>query len=116
MSQRRNPAARLQAPVFAALGDPIRLQLLDRLSSGEPISISALAQGSQVTRQAVTKHLRVLEDVSLVRSTRQGRCTLFTFTPEPIIGLREFLDLVARHWDERLGRLKSLVEAPDGET
>jgi DNA-binding transcriptional ArsR family regulator len=66
-----------------------------------------------VTRQAVTKHLRVLEDAGLARSTRQGRCTLFTFTPGPIVGLRDFLDQVARHWDERLGRLKALVEAPD---
>jgi DNA-binding transcriptional ArsR family regulator len=114
MSQRRSLAGAAPAPAFAALGDPTRLQLIGRLCLGEPLSTSELSRGSRLTRQAITKHLRVLEGASLVASSRQGRRTLFTFAPAPIWGLRDYLDLAARQWDERLGRLKALVESDPG--
>ena len=61
------------APLFAALGDETRLRLIHRLSSGGPGSITQLSAKSAVSRQAITKHLRVLADAGLVRSTRRGR-------------------------------------------
>ena len=112
---RRNPSggsARQQgyASVFAALGDQTRLNLVTRLTSGGPRSISALTEGSKLTRQAITKHLRVLEDAGIVHSVRTGRESLFQFDPQPIQGLREYLDLVSEQWDQALARLKTFVE------
>jgi DNA-binding transcriptional ArsR family regulator len=101
---------RAYAPVFAALGDPTRLSIVARLSGGLPCSIAELTEDTKLTRQAVTKHLRVLERAQLVRSAREGRESRFEFNPEPIEELRRYLDLVARQWDEALGRLKSFVE------
>lgn len=98
------------APVFAALGDPTRLALLARLSDGEPRSISALSEGSPLTRQALTKHLRVLEGAGLVGSERTGRETRFAYRPEPVRQARAYLDRVSAQWDGALGRLKAFVE------
>ncbi len=98
--------------MFAALGDGTRLALVAKLSSGEPSSISRLTSGSRLTRQAITKHLRVLEGAGLVHSIRRGRESLFEFDPEPITELKDYLELVSQHWDERLARLKKLVEKP----
>lgn len=99
-----------RACVFAALGDETRLSLIGKLSSGPPQSISRLAEGSTLTRQAITKHLRVLEGAGVVRSVRVGRESLFAFRPEPLKDLRSYLDRVSRQWEQALGRLKSFVE------
>lgn len=101
---------RVNASVFAALGDETRLGLLARLTAGEPQSISRLTQGTELTRQAVTKHLRVLEDAGVVRSTRVGRESRFVLDPKPIVSARTYLDHVSRQWDNALARLKALVE------
>ncbi len=98
------------APVFAALADETRLSLVVKLSHGHSYSISQLTEGSKLTRQAVTKHLRVLESVGIVHSTRMGRENLFAFNPQPIEGLREYLNFVSEQWDQALSRLKSFVE------
>jgi DNA-binding transcriptional ArsR family regulator len=102
---------RTHAPVFAALGDSTRLSLVEKLSGGRPRSIAQLTEGSRLTRQAITKHLRVLEKVEIVRSMRAGRESLFELHPEPIEELKNYLDLVSRHWDRALSRLKAFVEA-----
>jgi DNA-binding transcriptional ArsR family regulator len=101
---------RTNAPVFAALGDGTRLWLLAKLSRGDRFSISQLADGSKLTRQAITKHLRVLERIEVVRSIRCGRERLFQFNPAPIAEMMQYLDQVSAQWDEALGRLKSFVE------
>jgi DNA-binding transcriptional ArsR family regulator len=98
------------ARVFAALGDETRLSLLLKLSGGPPSSISRLTEGSRLTRQAVTKHLRVLEDARIVHSARAGRESRFAFDPEPIAEARSYLDFVSAQWDQALSRLKSFVE------
>ena len=95
--------------VFAALGDETRLALLQKLSQG-PRSISQLSQGSSITRQAVTKHLRVMETAGLVRSSRHGRDSLFEVDPAPLRQAQDYLSLVSQRWDDALGRLKALVE------
>ena len=112
MSPRRSAAAALKtrASVFAALGDETRLSVLGRLSRGEPQSISRLTQGTRLTRQAVTKHLRVLEGAGVVRSVRVGRENRFTLEPRPIDEARAYLDVVSRQWDDALARLKAFVE------
>jgi DNA-binding transcriptional ArsR family regulator len=111
MSKRsRKPGAAPHAPVFAALGDPTRLALVARLSAGPPRSISRLAEGSRLTRQAITKHLRVLEAAGIVHRVRTGRESLFEFDPKPLEEARRYLDLVSAQWDRALARLKSFVE------
>ena len=98
------------APVFAALGDPTRLALLARLSNGEPCSIARLTDTTKLTRQAVTKHLKVLLDARLVHAAKAGRESRFALNPEPIEDVRYYLDLVSKEWDEALGRLRAFVE------
>jgi DNA-binding transcriptional ArsR family regulator len=98
------------APVFAALGDPTRLALLARLSNGEPCSIARLTDTTALTRQAVTKHLKVLLDARLVRTAKAGRESRFALNPEPIDDARHYLDRVSKQWDTALGRLRAFVE------
>lgn len=110
---RRKYRAPKPAIVFAALGDDTRLALVHTLSDGEPRSITWLTEGSALTRQAVTRHLRVLEDAGVVRNVRVGRESRFVFQPEPIHAMRAYLDDVSAQWDHALGRLKAFVEAPE---
>ena len=108
---RRAPAKQAgYARVFAALGDETRLALVIKLAAGQPSSISQLTAGSRLTRQAITKHLRVLEDARIVRSVRAGRESRFEFHAEPIAEIRSYLDFVSEQWDRALARLKSFVE------
>ena len=98
------------ASVFAALGDETRLSVLARLCNGVPQSISRLTAGTNLSRQAVTKHLRVLANAGVVRSVRVGRESLFELEPQPIEELRDYLDRVSKQWDDALVRLKAHVE------
>ena len=109
MSAKRHSSVRAKAAVFAALGDETRLSLLVRLCDGQRYSIAELTEGTRLTRQAVTKHLRVLERI--VHATRDGRQSLFTFDPQPVIEMKEYLELVSRQWDVALARLKTFVES-----
>ena len=97
-----------RASVFAALGDPVRLELLARIGDGG--SITKLAADLPITRQAVTRHLRVLERAELIEARRSGRETRFVARPTRLAEAKGWLDDVARQWDGTLGRLKSLVE------
>jgi DNA-binding transcriptional ArsR family regulator len=99
-----------RAPVFAALGDETRLALVAKLCVGQPRSISQLTEGSRLTRQAITKHLRVLERARIVHSVRKGRENLFEFDPESVKEVKNYLEQVSQHWDRALARLKSVVE------
>ena len=108
----RNSAAdrRAYAPVFAALGDETRLALVSRLSEGAPCSIAQLTEGTPLTRQAVTKHLRVLTNARIVRSVKSGRETLFELDPAPLREVRDYAEVVSAQWDSAIGRLKAFVE------
>jgi DNA-binding transcriptional ArsR family regulator len=99
-----------QVAVFAALGDETRLKLLARLGERAPRSISQLTEGSAMTRQAVTKHLRVLEGAGIVRSEMIGRQCLFELEPKPLEEAKNCLEVISRQWDEALVRLKKFVE------
>ncbi len=101
---------RKHAPIFAALGDPTRLEIVAKLGDGARRSIADITDGTGLTRQAVTKHLRVLEEARIVREHRAGRERLFELDPEPILELREFVDAMSARWDRALVRLKEMVE------
>ena len=103
-------ALKTRALVFAPLGDETRLSMLARLANGKAQSISHLTAGTPLTRQGVTKHLRVLEGAGVVRSVRVGRENRFELEPKPIDDVRAYLDRVSRQWDGALTRLKSFVE------
>jgi len=105
--------AQRQAAIFAALGDETRLSIVTKLSVGRPYSIAKLTEGTPLTRQAVTKHLRVLEGAGIVRSIRLGRESLFALDPAPFAEMKEYLDFVSTQWDNALSRLKAFVEAPE---
>jgi|SRR6266849_4969770 DNA-binding transcriptional ArsR family regulator len=107
---RRRAGIEARASVFAALGDETRLALVGRLAEGSPQSISRLAEGSALTRQAITRHLRVLEGAGVVQSVRVGRESRFEFRPEPLREIKSYLDRVSDQWDHALARLKSFVE------
>jgi DNA-binding transcriptional ArsR family regulator len=98
------------APVFAALGDEMRLKLVARLSTGGPGSIARLAAGLPVSRQAVTKHLEVLSAAGLARSTRRGRERIWELAPDRLADAHAYLDRISRQWDDALERLRRYVE------
>jgi len=101
---------RSYALAFAALGDETRLALLSKLCGGRPHSISELTRGSKLTRQAITKHLHVLEKARVVRCSRSGRERLFQLDPRPLSEMRGYLEAVSAQWDDALARLKLFVE------
>ncbi|MGH9322086.1 MAG: ArsR/SmtB family transcription factor [Vicinamibacteria bacterium] len=99
------------APIFAALGDETRLRLVSRLCSGGPQSIASLTAGSDVTRQAVTKHLLVLADAGLVRGVRQGRESRWALEPEQLEVARRYLERISDQWTQRLQALERHLES-----
>ncbi len=111
MSRRPSAAAlKTSAAVFAALGDGTRLSLVNRLTGGAPQSITQLTAGTRLTRQAVTKHLRVLEGAGVVRSIRVGRESQFELELKRLAEVRRYLDRVSQQWDDALARLAAHVE------
>lgn len=109
-SAKANAAVSDPASVFAALGDETRLRLVSRLSNDGPMSIAKLAAGFPMTRQAITKHLRVMEHAGLVRSTQHGRESVWQLEQRRLADARRHLQTISAQWDETLGRLKSFVE------
>lgn len=97
-------------PIFAALGDSTRLSIVAKLIDGKPHSISSLTSGTKVTRQAVTKHLTVLENVGLVLNSKVGRESLYELNPKPLKSLQEYLDVIAAEWEQTLTHFKDYVE------
>lgn len=98
------------APVFAALGDETRLAIVARLGSEGPLSIARLTEGTDITRQAVAKHLRVLEGAGVVAGARAGRESVWQLKKKRIEDARSHLDTISRQWDDTLDRLRAFVE------
>ncbi|HEY1957522.1 MAG TPA: metalloregulator ArsR/SmtB family transcription factor [Polyangiaceae bacterium] len=105
MSKRSESAAE----VFSALGDATRLSLVTKLGA-RPQSATALADGSKVTRQAIVKHLQVLEGAGLVKHEKSGREVLYALEAKRLHEARDFLDAVSEHWDRAIERLRDMVE------
>jgi DNA-binding transcriptional ArsR family regulator len=97
-------------PVFAALGDATRLNLLRRLSVDGPLSITRLSEGTGVTRQAITRHLYALGDAGLVRNARRGRERVWDLDLKRLEKAKRCLDQIAAQWDAAADRLKAFVE------
>lgn len=117
MAKRSRPIdPRRSASVFAALGDETRLRLLAKLGRGEAQSITQLAVNLPVTRQAVTKHLRILERAKLVTEEPQGRERRFVARPAGIDEVQAALRAISQQWDDALGRLKAFVENKPGDS
>lgn len=93
----------------------MRLGVVARLSAEGPLSISRLTEGSGVSRQALTKHLRVLEEAGLVEGQRAGRENVFELRPRRLEEARRHIDAIGDQWDRTLARLKAFVEAPSRE-
>ena len=98
------------AVLFAALGDRQRLWLVSRLCDGGPRSITQLASGARISRQAVTKHLRVMEHAGLVRSARRGRERMWQLEQRRLEEARRYLSQISAQWDAVLERLRVFVE------
>ena len=98
------------APLFAALGDPARLAIITRLSGHGPLPTVQLQQSAGVSRQAITKHLQVLENAGLLQSDRVGRDRQWRMHTERFSAARDYLDQIAKQWDKRLQRLRAFVE------
>ena len=98
------------APLFAALGDATRLRLVSRLCDGGPMSITKLTAGSRMTRQAITKHLRVMEAARLVHSDRRGRERVWRLDQHRLAEARHYLNMISEQWDDALERLRKFVE------
>ena len=98
------------AGVFAALGDPTRLRLVALLCAGGAFSIAQLTSSTDISRQGVTKHLQVLADAGVVRDVKRGRERLWQLEPAQVDEARRTLEIIGRHWDEALGRLRAFVE------
>ena len=105
-----NKPLRNCAPLFAALGDEMRLRLIAVLCAGGAMSITQLTSGTDITRQAITKHLGVLASAGLVRDVKVGRERLWEFEPAQLDEARRSLESIAQQWDHALARLKRAVE------
>ncbi|HEX5589881.1 MAG TPA: metalloregulator ArsR/SmtB family transcription factor [Candidatus Limnocylindrales bacterium] len=93
-------------PIFAAVADPTRRVLLERLRAGGALSVSALGDGLPMTRQAVSKHLGILRASGLVRVHRAGREQLHELDPRPLQAVDDWLRPYAAAWDERIAALR----------
>ena len=117
MSPKRRAAAakpkplQNHAPVFAALGDEIRPRLVAALCVGGAMSITQLTSGTEISRQAITKHLGVLAAAGLVRDVKIGRERLWEFEPAQLDEARRTLELIGQQWDHALAKLKLAVES-----
>ena len=98
------------APVFAALADPMRRQLLTHLAENSPRTATQLAADYPITRQGILKHLHILEGAGLVAVHQSGREKRYTLTPEPLGELEQWIKDVGAKWDQRLLRLKTFIE------
>ncbi len=107
MTEDGNDADRL----WAALGDPMRLRLLDLLLERGEATASGLATELPITRQGIAKHLLVLERADLVQAQRTGRETRFTVRDERLAQAQRQMAGVAARWDARLAAIKRLAEA-----
>jgi DNA-binding transcriptional ArsR family regulator len=101
------------APIFAALGDATRLQVVARLAHGGPMSITQLTEGAEVTRQAVTKHLNVLADAGLVVDFKRGRERVWELRKQQLEEAGKILDEISQRWDDAIGRLKAMIEGQE---
>lgn len=101
-----------QNSVYFAIADPTRREILDMLTSGN-LALKEISSKFPITRTAVSKHLKILQDADLIRSQKIGRETVYQASPEPLMEVQEWLEMYAKFWDKKLNCLKSFVENND---
>ena len=111
----RAPAHRQVDSVFGALADPTRRRVVETLARGGTVTASGLAEQLPITRQAVAKHLRILEGAGLVRAARASRRRVHSVDAERILEVSDLLGIVARGWDRRLEGIREEAERRDRE-
>ena len=99
------------APIFTALADPMRRDLLANLAENSPRTATQLAEDYPITRQGILKHLQILEEAGLVAVYQQGREKRYTLRPDPLGEIEEWIREITTTWDERLLRLKTMLES-----
>jgi DNA-binding transcriptional ArsR family regulator len=100
------------APLLQALADPVRLEVVERLSTG-PQRAGQLAASAQLSAPAMSKHLRVLLRAGVVVDERlpdDARARVFRLRPESVVALQAWLDQLQAHWDDQLRSFKRHVE------
>jgi DNA-binding transcriptional ArsR family regulator len=100
-----------QQPVFAALADPVRRSLLLNLAENSPRSATQFARQYPISRQGILKHLGILYEAGLVKTSKKGRDVLYELKLEPLSDIDEFTRKIGAIWDERLMRLKTMLES-----
>jgi DNA-binding transcriptional ArsR family regulator len=100
----------LETQVFRALADPSRRQILDRLIFGDA-SVNQLAEGFSTSRPAISRHLRVLREATLVVERREGRRRVYSLNPQPMSRADDWLGKYRAFWSARLQVLKAMVES-----
>jgi DNA-binding transcriptional ArsR family regulator len=103
----------MDAPIFAALADPMRRSLVVNLAEHSPKTATQLAHEYPISRQGILKHLRVLEEAGLVAVHQVGRDKRYTLTPEPLTELEQWIKEIEAKWDGRLLRLKTMIESEE---
>ena len=98
------------AEIFRALGDPIRLEMVQRLTRGSRCTITAISDGLGITRQGARKHLQVLADARVVALQPEGRDVLVSLEPESLDQAKLFIAELERRWGSRLDALRRFVE------
>jgi DNA-binding transcriptional ArsR family regulator len=102
------------ADLFFSLGDETRLSVVKKLRGGAALSATALSGDARVTRQAIAKHLGVLERAGLVSHEKRGREVLYVLELARLEEAQAFLEGISAGWDRAIGRLRRMVEAPPG--
>ena len=97
-------------PVFSALADPTRREIVEMLASRDPMTVNEIACHFDMTRQAVAKHLKVLRDTHVIEGEQQGREHLHSLAPNTMMTLTEWVEHYSQFWDERLNTLKTMAE------
>jgi len=95
---------------FKALGDPVRLEMVQRLASGSSHTVGSLSSGLGITRQGARKHLQVLTDAKLIILEPKGRETEVRLQRDSLDTARAFISELERRWDRRLEALRNFVE------
>lgn len=102
----------IEAEIYKALGDPIRLQIVSRLANGSPSTIGELSKNLGISRQGARKQLQVLVAANIVHLVPQGRQTQVTLDTASLVTARKFISRLEKQWDQRLKALKNFVETP----
>lgn len=98
------------AELFHALGDPTRLEIVQRLSTGASHTISTVSQGLEMSRQGIRKHLQVLAEAKIIRLEPKGRDTQVALEKQALEQAKAFIAELELQWDKRLESLRHFVD------